>query len=169
MTTITAQTDTTEGAVTTPEGAANTEFAATTEFEVEAATRQVDTAANTTAVFPQLPEQGADQAQGRDQGRDLGGQQLPSQVQPQTPQGPAFAITSFVLGLASIVSGWMFFAPVVGLILGILALRRGTPERGLALWGVWLNGVMLALSLIGVVVFGALLGAGIFVLPILAA
>ena len=145
MTTITAHNDTT------------IEGADATEFEVDAAeTRRLEPSADTVTVAPQLP------------GQPQAAAQLPAQPQAQTPQGSAFAITSFVLGIASIVSGWTFFAPIAGLILGILALRRGTTERTLALWGVWLNGVMLALSLIGIVVFGALVGAGILALPFLA-
>lgn len=81
------------------------------------------------------------------------------------PNGPvasdhsrAFTITSFVLGIASVASGWTFFAPITGLIFGILALRRGTQDRALALWGVWLNAAMLAIwaviALAGVAVFG---------------
>lgn len=73
--------------------------------------------------------------------------QQPLQPTAAAPQnGGAFAITSFVLGIASIVAGWTFIAPVIGLIFGILALRRHTQERVLALWGVWLNAAMLALS-----------------------
>ncbi|MFC5338874.1 DUF4190 domain-containing protein [Leucobacter denitrificans] len=90
-------------------------------------------------------------------------------VQPAQPaqssasdQGNAFAVTSFVLGIASIVAGWTFVAPIVGLIFGIISLRRRTAERTLALWGVWLNAAMLALSvLIGIVV------VGIFMLSVL--
>ncbi len=82
------------------------------------------------------------------------------------PSGPvaiddhsrAFTITSFVLGIASVVSGWTFFAPITGLVFGILALRRNTRDRTLALWGVWLNAAMLALwalaGIIAVAVFG---------------
>jgi heme/copper-type cytochrome/quinol oxidase subunit 2 len=80
------------------------------------------------------------------------------QPQPQAQERErAFAITSFVLGIASVVSGWTFIAPIVGLIFGVLALRRGTSERTLALWGVWLNIAMLALTVIAVfaiLVFG---------------
>lgn len=153
MTTITAHNDTTiEGA-----GATEFEIEATDTRQVDSMeTVQVDPAPGTIAAAPPLPGQ----------------PQAAAQPQPQPPaqtsQGSAFAITSFVLGIASIVSGWTFFAPIAGLILGILALRRGTTERTLALWGVWLNGVMLALSLIGIVVFGALLGAGMLALPFLA-
>lgn len=72
--------------------------------------------------------------------------------------GNAFAITSFILGIASIVSSWTFVAPIVGLILGVLALRRDTQERTLALWGVWMNVAMLALTALAVVAFIAFVG-----------
>lgn len=78
--------------------------------------------------------------------------------------GRSFAIASFVIGLASIVSGWTLVAPVVGLILGVLALRRETPERTLALWGVWMNAAILALVAImlvfgiGLLIFGLMAG-----------
>lgn len=84
-----------------------------------------------------------------------------------TPQGRenAFAITSFVLGIASIVSGWTFIAPIVGLVFGVLALRRNTTERTLALWGVWLNIAMLALTVLAifaaVIFFGFALAVGL--------
>lgn len=74
-----------------------------------------------------------------------------------------FTITSFVLGIASVVSGWTFFAPIAGLIFGIVALRRGTPDRTLALWGVWLNAAMLALWAIAAVIMIALFGFGALV------
>ncbi|GAA2185141.1 MULTISPECIES: DUF4190 domain-containing protein [Leucobacter] len=84
------------------------------------------------------------------------------------PSGPvninehsrAFSITSFVLGIASVVSGWTFFAPITGLVFGILALRRGTQDRALALWGVWLNAVMLALWVLAGIVAVAVFGFG---------
>ncbi len=158
MTTITTHNDT------------RTDGAATTEFEVEAPTSdQRDTAILASDTREVTAIQAPDAGSGS--GFAPAGPTPSAAPQPAlqpAPQGPAFAVTSFVLGLASIVSGWTFFAPIVGLILGILALRRGTPERALALWGVWLNGAMLALSLIGIVVFGALLGAGILALPFLA-
>ncbi|WP_336660854.1 DUF4190 domain-containing protein [Leucobacter sp. USHLN153] len=70
----------------------------------------------------------------------------------------AFSITSFVLGIASVVGGWTFFAPVTGLVFGVLALHRGTRDRALALWGVWLNAAMLAIwalaVLAAIVIFG---------------
>lgn len=77
-----------------------------------------------------------------------------------------FAVASFVLGIASIVSGWTIVAPVAGLVLGILALKRKTPERTLALWGVWLNGIILGFAVLGILlIIGALtlgLATGVF-------
>ncbi|QZY51265.1 DUF4190 domain-containing protein [Leucobacter tenebrionis] len=92
-------------------------------------------------------------------------------AEPQANPGDnarAFAITSFVLGIASVVSGWTFIAPIAGLILGIIALRRNTSERTLALWGVWLNGIMLALAALAIVAFVLMLGAGLIALPFFA-
>lgn len=76
-----------------------------------------------------------------------------------------FSIASFVLGLVSIVSGWTFFAPLTGLILGILALRSGTSERTLTIWGIALNGAMLALFVLGALAVIVFVAAGLFALP----
>ncbi|RGE16873.1 DUF4190 domain-containing protein [Leucobacter sp. wl10] len=89
-------------------------------------------------------------------------------AQPVSEGSRGFAITSFVLGVASVVSGWTFIAPITGLILGVIALRRGTSERSLALWGVWLNGIMLALAALAAVVMLSLIFLGVFSLPFLA-
>lgn len=94
---------------------------------------------------------------------------------PQTAPAPqsrgnTFAIVSFVLGIASVVSSWTFIAPIIGLVFGVLALRNRTAERTLALWGVWLNGAMLALTALAVLAFMLLAAFGILVsLPGLAA
>ncbi|MFD5600448.1 DUF4190 domain-containing protein [Leucobacter sp. NPDC058333] len=79
---------------------------------------------------------------------------------PAAPRARGFAITSLVLGIASVVSGWTFFAPIAGIIFGVSALRRDTTERAVALWGVWLNVVMLALWAITAVVLVAVFGIG---------
>lgn len=84
-------------------------------------------------------------------------------VNPDTTR--AYSITSFVLGIASVVSGWTFFVPVAGLIFGIISLRRQTTERTLALWGVWLNAAMLALSALFVLAFVFVISLGLFALP----
>jgi hypothetical protein len=73
-----------------------------------------------------------------------------------------FAISSLVLGLVSIVAGFTFVVPVAGLVLGILALKRESSARTMAIWGIVLNAVMLA----GVVIAGLAAAAfGLFLLP----
>ncbi|MGJ4843096.1 MULTISPECIES: hypothetical protein [unclassified Leifsonia] len=83
-------------------------------------------------------------------------------------QAPArtLSITSFVLGLASIVFSWTFVAPIAGLVVGILALGREPQAKAFAVWGIVLNSIMLAgavfvalLAVIGV-------GVGLAFLPL---
>ncbi|MGO4299640.1 hypothetical protein [Leifsonia sp. RAF41] len=75
------------------------------------------------------------------------------------------SVTSFALGLASLVFGWTFIAPVAGLVLGIMALKREPQGRIFALWGIVLNAVMLA----GILLVGMLtlvgIGIGFAALP----
>lgn len=54
------------------------------------------------------------------------------------------SIASLVLGIVSIVAGWTFFAPIAGLVIGVLALQREPAGRTMAIWGIVLNAVMLA-------------------------
>lgn len=93
--------------------------------------------------------------------------QFAQPVQPVAEESRGFAITSFVLGIASVVSGWTLIAPITGLIFGIIALRRRTSDRTLALWGVWLNGVMLAFTALMALVVLALVAFGLFTVPFL--
>ncbi|GAA1775728.1 hypothetical protein [Agromyces lapidis] len=68
-----------------------------------------------------------------------------------------FSIASLVLGLVSIVAGYSFVVPIVGLVLGIMALKREPAARTMAIWGIVLNAVLLAgatLVAIGAAVFG---------------
>ena len=86
-----------------------------------------------------------------------------SEPQPQPGQHAyAFAIASFVLGIASIVAGWTFIAPIVGIVLGTIALRRNTSERTLALWGVWLNAAMLVFTGLAIVLGFGVATFGLF-------
>lgn len=91
-------------------------------------------------------------------------QPSPAPVDPRPEQTRAFAITSFVLGIVSVASGWTFFAPITGLVLGLIALRRRPAERAITLWGVWLNAAMLI-----VWAFFALVGGAFLLLSIAAA
>ncbi|WP_232299667.1 hypothetical protein [Leucobacter komagatae] len=94
--------------------------------------------------------------------------EAPQAQQPVNPQlapgkhAYGFSIASFVLGIASIISGWTLIAPVVGLVLGSIALKRNTPERTLALWGVWLNAAILALAALGIILMILLASFGVF-------
>jgi hypothetical protein len=68
-----------------------------------------------------------------------------------------FSISSLVLGIVSIFASFTFFVPVVGLVLGIMALKREPASRTMAIWGIVLNAVMLAgtvLATLGALVFG---------------
>lgn len=75
------------------------------------------------------------------------------------------SITSFVLGIASIAFGWTLVAPVAGLVVGILALKREPLGRTLAIWGIVLNAVMLAGVAIGLIAAFVGLGIGLAALP----
>ncbi|MGR0320033.1 hypothetical protein [Agromyces sp. ZXT2-3] len=74
-----------------------------------------------------------------------------------------FAVSSLVLGLVSLVAGFTLVVPVAGLVLGILALRREPSARTMAIWGIVLNGVMLAGVVIATLAF---LAFGLLLLPL---
>lgn len=68
-----------------------------------------------------------------------------------------FSISSLVLGLVSIVASYTFVVPAIGLVLGIMALKREPASRTMAIWGIVLNSVMLAgavLFTVGALIFG---------------
>ena len=66
-----------------------------------------------------------------------------------------------VIGFCSIAFWFTFFAPLVGLILGIIGLRKEPSGRTFALVGIWTNAVMLAIAFVGLVLIGVLLSVGI--------
>ena len=76
-------------------------------------------------------------------------------------QAPAktLSITSFVLGLASILFSWTFVAPLAGLVVGILALGREPYGKTFAVWGIVLNAIMLAGAVF--VALAAFVGVGV--------
>jgi hypothetical protein len=84
--------------------------------------------------------------------------------QPAVPV-KTLSITSFVLGLASIAFGWTLVAPVAGLVVGIMALKREPLGRTFAIWGIVLNAVMLAGVAIGLIAAFVGLGIGLAALP----
>lgn len=88
---------------------------------------------------------------------------------PAAPAAPealrTLSVTSFALGLASIVFGWTFVAPIAGLVIGIVALGREPLGRTFAIWGIVLNAVMLFGVLVGLAFAVAGLGLGLTFLP----
>jgi hypothetical protein len=80
------------------------------------------------------------------------------------PQAPAkgFSITAMVLGLVSIVVGFTFVVPAVGLILGIVGLKKEPAGRGMAITGIIVSGIVLAFwaILVGFIIAAAIATAG---------
>ncbi|HWU45124.1 MAG TPA: hypothetical protein VN133_00015 [Humibacter sp.] len=87
----------------------------------------------------------------------------PQQTGYQAAESKGLSVTSLVLGIVSIVAGWTFLVPVIGLVLGLVALRREPGSRTMSLWGIVLNTVVLAGSLIFALVAGVI---GLVLLPI---
>jgi len=83
-------------------------------------------------------------------------------AEPVPARSSTLAVSSLVLGLVSIIAGWTFLVPIAGLVAGILALGREPQARTLAIWGIVLNAVLLAGSLLLVLLALAL---GLLALP----
>lgn len=79
------------------------------------------------------------------------------------PQSPprGLSISSMVIGLVSLFFGFTFVLPIVGFVLGLMALKREPTGRAMAITGVVLNGLFLlgwaALVVLWVFVIGGLL------------
>lgn len=88
-------------------------------------------------------------------------QQYPQQPSGQYPAPPprGMSIASLVLGLVSIFTGFTGVVPIVGLILGVIGLKREPAGRSLAIAGLIINGLALIgwiLLIIIVIVLGGL-------------
>lgn len=84
------------------------------------------------------------------------------------PPPRGLSIASLIIGVASIVLGLTVLVPLVGLILGVMGLRREPEGRGFALAGIWINAVILLLGAIVVVfVIVTLLTVGVFSIPLI--
>ncbi|MEE2570187.1 DUF4190 domain-containing protein [Pseudarthrobacter sp. J64] len=70
----------------------------------------------------------------------------PAYAQPAYIQAPprGLSVASMVLGISSIVFGWILLVPIVGLVLGIVGLRREPAGKGMAVTGLVLNGLALS-------------------------
>ncbi|WP_022905519.1 hypothetical protein [Curtobacterium sp. B18] len=60
---------------------------------------------------------------------------------------------SLVLGICSLLAGWTFVAPIVGLCLGVASRSREPFARGRAGWGILLNLVALAVWILLLALF----------------
>lgn len=69
----------------------------------------------------------------------------------------AFSIASLVLGIGSILMGFQPVVAAAGLVLGIMALRRESTGRSLAVAGIVTSAISLGGILIGAVAFAAFL------------
>jgi len=76
------------------------------------------------------------------------------------PKG--LSLTSMILGLVSVFFFWTFLCPLIGLVFGIIGIRREPAGRGFAITGLVLNGLLLlipvAIALSILVAGGALFG-----------
>ncbi|WP_430592007.1 DUF4190 domain-containing protein [Humidisolicoccus flavus] len=75
------------------------------------------------------------------------------------PQPKGLSITSLVLGVASVFLGWTFLAPIAGLIVGFMGLKREPTGKGFAITGLVLNGLCLLGWLVSVVIIVLVFGS----------
>ncbi|MUN56038.1 DUF4190 domain-containing protein [Kocuria koreensis] len=80
---------------------------------------------------------------------------------PSQPKG--MSIASMVIGLVNILMGWTIILPIIGLIFGIVGLRKEPAGRGMAITGIVLSGVIVAfwasLTIAGFGILGSLIGS----------
>ncbi|MFE8935085.1 DUF4190 domain-containing protein [Micrococcus luteus] len=83
-------------------------------------------------------------------------------LQPGQTEGVGRSVASMILGIISVVGGFTFLIPpIVGVVLGHLGLKREPHGRGMAIAGLVMNYVSLALLLLAVVFLVILVIAGI--------
>ncbi|TBN58022.1 DUF4190 domain-containing protein [Glaciihabitans arcticus] len=76
------------------------------------------------------------------------------------------SITSFVLGLVSLACGFVFVVPVIGAVLGFVAVRTEPAGRGFAIAGIWINLAITAFWLLVTTVLIVGLAAGLLTIPL---
>lgn len=78
------------------------------------------------------------------------------------------SVTSFVLGLVSFFFGFVFVVPIIGIIVGVIGLRREPAGRGFAIAGIWINAIVVAgWAIVAILIVGAVT-VGLFSIPFLA-
>lgn len=82
-------------------------------------------------------------------------------LQPGQSAGTGLSISSLVIGILSLVGGFgLLFPPIVGVVLGHMARRREPNGRGMALAGLIMNYISLAIVVLAVVALIALIVLG---------
>lgn len=71
---------------------------------------------------------------------------------PSYSEETGLGTASLVLGIVSILSGWLVIGPIVGLVLGVKSRHREPMAQTRAKWGIILNGLCLAVWLIIVII-----------------
>ena len=66
---------------------------------------------------------------------------MSSTVPVAPPRG--LSIASLVLGIISLIAGFVFLVPLIGLILGIVGVRKEPAGKGFAIGGIVLNALAL--------------------------
>ena len=75
------------------------------------------------------------------------------------PKG--MSIASMVIGLVSIFLGFTFILPLIGFILGVVGLKKEPAGRGMAITGVVLSGLILAIWVVLIFSGIGLVGLGL--------
>jgi len=94
--------------------------------------------------------------------------QSPPQIQYVEAPPRGLSIASLVIGLVSIVLGYTFVLPIVGLILGVLGLKREPAGRGMAIAGIVINAIILVFVVLSLILFFVLIGLGLLAIPFFA-
>ena len=85
----------------------------------------------------------------------------------QFPEAPprGLSIASLVIGIISFFAGFTFIVPIIGLVLGVMGLRREPAGRGMALAGIWINAAILVVWAIITIIVIVIIAAGLFTIP----
>lgn len=76
------------------------------------------------------------------------------------------SITSFVLGLVSFFLGFVFVVPIIGIIVGAVALKREPAGRGFAIAGIWINAIIVAFwAALAILLVLGTISFGLFTIP----
>jgi hypothetical protein len=78
----------------------------------------------------------------------------PGYYVPVYPEPKGKSVASLVIGIVSLVFGFTFILPIIGVILGALGISREPAGRGMAIAGLVLNLISLAGWIVLAIIFG---------------